>query len=40
VYYELVAIAVPGCVRGKPKLGVWSCGVFFPLGDLVAGCES
>ena len=36
VYYELVAIAVPGTVDGQPKLGVWSCGVFFPLGDLVA----
>jgi len=34
VYYELVAIAVPGCVDGRKKLGVWSCGVFFPLGDL------
>ncbi len=34
VYYELVAIAVPGCVGGEQKLGVWSCGVFFPLGDL------
>jgi hypothetical protein len=37
VYYELVALAVPGCVQGQPKLGVWSCGVFFPLGDLVTG---
>jgi hypothetical protein len=36
VYYELVAIAVPGCVSGVEKLGVWSCGVFFPLGDLPA----
>ena len=36
VYYELVAIAVPGVVAGQQKLGVWSCGVFFPLGDLVA----
>jgi len=34
VYYELVAIAVPGCVGGQQKLGVWSCGMFFPLGDL------
>jgi hypothetical protein len=34
VYYELVAIAEPGCVGGCKKLGVWSCGVFFPLGDL------
>lgn len=36
VYYELVAIAVPGIVHGIEKLGVWSCGVFFPLGDLPA----
>jgi len=34
VYYELVALAVPGCCAGRKKLGVWSCGVFFPLGDL------
>jgi hypothetical protein len=39
VYYELVAIAVPGCVGGLQKLGVWSCGVFFPLGDLPASTE-
>jgi len=39
VYYELVAIAVPGCVGGVSKLGVWSRGVFFPLGDLPA-CDS
>ncbi len=36
VYYELVAIAVPGIVNGQKKLGVWSCGIFFPLGDLPA----
>ncbi len=34
VYYELVALAVPGCCGGRKKLGVWSCGMFFPLGDL------
>jgi hypothetical protein len=39
VYYELVAIAVPGIVHGIEKLGVWSCGVFFPLGDLPAEHE-
>ncbi len=39
VYYELAAIAVPGCVGGQKKLGVWSCGMFFPLGDLPAGCS-
>ena len=40
VYYELVAVAVPGCVGGAQKLGVWSCGVFFPLGDLVPTDEA
>jgi hypothetical protein len=34
VYYELVALAVPRLVRGKRMLGVWSCGCFFPLGEL------
>ncbi len=33
-YYELVALAEPGLVRGRKVLGVWSEGVFFPLGDL------
>ena len=33
-YYELVALAVPGTVAGREMLGVWSRGVFFPLGDL------
>ncbi len=37
-YYELVALAEPGMVRGRKVLGVWSDGVFFPLGDLPAGC--
>ncbi len=36
VYYELVALAVPGCCGGRKCLGVWSSGVFFPLGDLPA----
>jgi hypothetical protein len=36
VYYELVALAVPGCNNGKKCLGVWSSNVFFPLGDLPA----
>ncbi len=36
-YYELVALAVPGCVRGRRQLGVWSCRRFFPLGDLPPG---
>ena len=38
VYYELVALAVPGTIRGRRVLGVWSCGCFFSLGDLPA-CE-
>ena len=33
-YYELVALAVPETVDGRDMLGVWSRGVFFPLGDL------
>lgn len=36
VYYELVALAVPGEVCGKRMLGVWSEHRFFPLGDLPA----
>ena len=34
VYYELVALAVPGMSQGRKMLGVWSCGRFFPLGEL------
>ncbi len=35
IYYELVALAEPGLsAHGIPALGVWSCGCFFPLGDL------
>lgn len=30
-YYELVALAETGCINGRPALGVWSGGVFFPL---------
>ena len=37
VYYELVALGVPHCVRGRQMLGVWSCGTFFPLGELPPG---
>jgi hypothetical protein len=36
VYYELVALAVPGCNGGRKCLGVWSSNMFFPLGDLPA----
>ncbi len=34
VYYELVALAEPRLVGGRRMLGVWSCGMFFPLGEL------
>ena len=34
VYYELVALAVPGELCGKRVLGVWSQHRFFSLGDL------
>ncbi len=34
VYYELVALAVPGTVCGRPMLGVWSQNRFFALGEL------
>ncbi len=40
IYYELVALAEPGLTaHGIPALGVWSCGCFFPLGDLPSGAE-
>lgn len=35
-YYELMALAEPGVVNGQETMGVWSGGVFFPLGDLPA----
>lgn len=31
VYYRLVELASEQAVGGVPLLGVWSCGVFFPL---------
>lgn len=37
VYYELVALAVPGTVYGRRMLGVWSQRRFFPLGELPTG---
>jgi hypothetical protein len=37
-YYELVALAEPGILRGRPVLGVWSEGMFFSLGDLPGSC--
>jgi len=39
VYYELVALAVPGWVGCRRMLGVWSQGQFFPLGELPPGEE-
>ena len=39
VYYELVALAVPGMVRGRRVLGVWSQHSFFSLGDLPHGID-
>lgn len=38
-YYELVALAEPGMLRGRKVLGVWSQGAFFSLGDLSSCCE-
>jgi hypothetical protein len=37
VYYELVALAEPRAVLGRRMLGVWSCGCFFPLGEMPPG---
>ena len=34
VYYELAALAVRGHCQGCDCLGVWSQGVFFPIGPL------
>lgn len=39
VYYELVALAVPEWIDGRQKLGVWSQGHFFSLGELPDGDE-
>jgi hypothetical protein len=36
VYYELVALAEPEWIGNRHLLGVWSSGVFFPLGDVPA----
>lgn len=38
VWYELAALAVPGCHCGQSCLGVWSQGVFFPLARAPRGC--
>jgi hypothetical protein len=34
VYYELVALSVPEYVGARLMLGVWSSGIFFPLGEM------
>ncbi len=41
VYYELVALAVPGEVHGRRVLGVWSQHRFFSLGEMptCADCD-
>ena len=33
VFYEMVALSEPESVDGRPVLGVWSQGVFFPIGE-------
>jgi hypothetical protein len=37
VYYELVALGEPCLRHCRKMLGVWSCGIFFPLGELPNG---
>ncbi len=37
VYYELVELGVEERRDGAPEYGVWSAGLFFPLGTLGAG---
>lgn len=34
VYYELAALSVRGHCQGRDCVGVWSQGVFFPIGPL------
>jgi len=34
LFYQLVELAQPREVDGRPWLGVWSSGVFFPIGPL------
>lgn len=36
VFYHLIDLGVEGEVDGKPCFGVWSRGVFFPIGDVAA----
>nr|WP_242010034.1 DUF1285 domain-containing protein [Acetobacter conturbans] len=39
VWYELAALAEPGCCEGRACLGVWSSGQFFPLALAPRGCR-
>ncbi|WP_010667819.1 DUF1285 domain-containing protein [Acetobacter aceti] len=39
VWYELAALAEPGCCEGQACLGVWSAGEFFPLALAPRGCR-
>jgi hypothetical protein len=34
VFYQLVALAVPREIDGQVWLGVWSAGMFFPIGPI------
>jgi uncharacterized protein len=36
-YYELIALAVPKWIGSTRMLGVWSQGMFFPLGEMPPG---
>ncbi len=33
VFYEMVALSEPETINGRDVLGVWSQGVFFPIGE-------
>ena len=33
-FYELVELGGGELIAGESQFGVWSCGMFFPLGDL------
>jgi hypothetical protein len=37
VYYHLVEMGDYQQQQGKSLFGVWSCGIFFPLGEIEAG---
>ena len=38
VYYELVALGGCECVGGQSHFGIWSAGMFFPLGRAEGPC--